>query len=91
MKNYRNLNGEIFSFDLDCFDKNRKCINEYALKVIEENNLVAMTEEEYAEIQAKKEAERLAEEEKLTIEQKEINKANKLIEFYELAIELGLM
>ena len=36
-------------------------------------------------------SEEIEEQERLAIEQKELNKANKLIEFYELASELGMM
>ena len=56
-------------------------------KIISENSLVEMTNEEYNT----RLAEKLAEQERLAIEQKELNEANKLIEFFELASKLGMM
>ena len=66
MKNYKNTENKVFSFDDDCFDENGKCINEYALKVIEENSLVEITEEEAEIIRNYKTAEQLAEEERIS-------------------------
>ena len=65
MKNFKNLEDKVFCFDLDCFDEEGKCINEYALKVIEENNLVEITKEEADAIRNYKSSEQLAEEERL--------------------------
>lgn len=65
MKHYKNDKKELFAFDLDCFDEKGNCINEYALKVIEENNLVEITTEEAEAIKNYKTAEQIAEEERL--------------------------
>ena len=65
MKNYKNLEDKVFCFDLDCFDEEGKCINEYALKVIEENSLIEITKEEADAIRNYKSSEQLAEEENL--------------------------
>ena len=66
MRNFKNKENTLFGFDDDCFDENGKCINEYALKVIQENNLVEITEEEAEIIRNYKTAEQLAEEEKIS-------------------------
>ena len=66
MKNFKNLEDKIFCFDLDCFDEEGKCINEYALKVIEENSLIEITEEEADAIRNHKSIEQLAEEERIS-------------------------
>ena len=79
MKKFKDENNVIYAFDLDCFDEQGNCINEIALKIITENSLIEMTDEEYNIYVAKKEVERLAEEKT----QKELSEANKLIEFYE--------
>ena len=50
MKHYKNEKNKLWAFDDDCLDEEGKCINEYALKVIEENNLVEITEEEAKEL-----------------------------------------
>ena len=65
MKNYKNLEDKVFSFDDDCFDEHGECINEYALKVIEDNNLVPVTKEEVEVIRNYKSPEQIAEEERL--------------------------
>ena len=65
MKNFKNSANTIFAFDDDCFDEEGKCINEYALKVIEENNLIEITQEEAEAIRNYKSPEQLAEEERL--------------------------
>ena len=66
MKYYKNTESKLWAFDDDCFDENGKCINEYALKVIEENSLVEITEEEAEIIRNYKTAEQLAEEERIS-------------------------
>ena len=63
MKEFKNENNIIYHFDDDCFDEEGKCINEYALKVIQENNLIEITEEEAGAIRNYKSAEQLAEDE----------------------------
>ena len=65
MKNFKNSANIIFAFDNDCFDEEGKCINEFALKVIDENNLVEITKEEADAIRNYKSSEQLAEEERL--------------------------
>ena len=65
MKHYKNTENKVFGFDDNCFDEEGKCINEYALKVIEENNLVEITQEEAEAIRNYKSPEQLAEEERL--------------------------
>ena len=65
MKEFKNENNMIYSFDLNCFDEEGKCKNEWALKVIQENNLVEITEEEAEEIRNYKSPEQIAEEERL--------------------------
>ena len=65
MKNFKNKENTLFGFDDDCFDENGKCINEYAFKVIKENNLVKITKEEADAIRNYKSSEQLAEEERL--------------------------
>ncbi len=72
--------------DDDCFDENGKCINEYAFKVIKENNLVKITKEEADAIRNYKSSEQLAEEERLEKfpSQKDLEKAK----FEIIAIEM---
>ena len=65
MKNYKNLENKLWAFDDDCFNEEGKCINEWALKVIKENNLVEITKEEADAIINLKTAEQLSEEERL--------------------------
>jgi len=65
MKNFKNKENTLFGFDDDCFDENGKCINEYAFKVIQENNLVEITKEEAEAIRNYKSPEQLSEEERL--------------------------
>ena len=65
MKNFKNKENTLFGFDDDCFDENGKCINEYALKVIEENSLIEITKEEAEAIRNYKSPEQIAEEERL--------------------------
>ena len=65
MKKFKNEEKQVYAFDDDCFDEEGKCINEYALKIIEENNLVEITKEEADEIRNYKSSEQLAEEERL--------------------------
>ena len=66
MKYYKNIESKLWAFDDDCFDENGKCINEYAFKVIKENSLVEITEEEAEIIRNYKTAEQLAEEERIS-------------------------
>ena len=65
MKEFKNENNMIYAFDDDCFDENGKCINKYALKVIQENNLIEIMEEEAEAIRNYKSPEQLAEEVRL--------------------------
>ena len=65
MKEFKNENNMIYPFDDDCFDEEGKCTNEYALKVIQENNLIEITEEEAEAIRNYKSTEQIAEEERL--------------------------
>ena len=65
MKYYKNIESKLWAFDDDCFDENGKCINEYAFKVIKENNLVKITKEEADAIRNYKSPEQIAEEERL--------------------------
>ena len=65
MKNFKNKENTLFGFDGDCFDVDGKCINEYALKVIEENSLIEITKEEAEAIRNYKSPEQIAEEERL--------------------------
>ena len=87
MKNYKDSNNNIWSFENDCFDEDGKCTNKYVLKAIKENNLVEIADEEYNAHLAQKEIERLEEE---TIK-KELAEAEKLIEFFETLSKLGLI
>ena len=66
MKEFKNANNMIYAFDDNCFDENGKCINEFALKVIEENSLIEITKEEEEAIRNYKSIEQLAEEERLS-------------------------
>ena len=50
MKYFKNGNNELFGFEDDCFDEEGKCNNEYASKVIQENKLIEITEEEAREL-----------------------------------------
>jgi len=65
MKNYKNPENKVFSFDLDCFNEKGECTNEYALKVIEENSLIEITKEEAEAIRNYKSPEQIAESERL--------------------------
>lgn len=93
MKNYKNKNNEIFAFDLDCFNENGQIINEYALKVIQENNLIEITEEEADAIRNYKSPEQIAEEERLAKlpSQDEILNDKITLKALELIAELGLV
>ena len=66
MKHYKTEQNKTYAFDLDCFDKDGKCINEYALKVIEENNLTPITHEEAEAIRNYKSTEQIVEEERIS-------------------------
>ena len=66
MKHYKNEKNKLWAFDDDCFDEEGKCINEYALKVIEENSLIEITKEEEEIIRNYKSIEQLAEEERIS-------------------------
>lgn len=50
MKNYKNAENKLWAFELDCFDENGQVINEVVEKIITENNLVEITEEEAKEL-----------------------------------------
>lgn len=65
MKHYKNEKNKLWAFDDDCFDEEDKCIHEYALKVIEENHLVQITDEEAEIIRNYKTPEQIAEEGRL--------------------------
>ena len=93
MKEFKNENNIIYHFDDDCFDEEGKCINEYALKVIQENNLVEITQEEAEEIRNYKSPEQLAEEERLAKlpSQDEILNDKITLRALELISELGLI
>ena len=65
MKEFGDKNNMIYAFEDDCFGEKGEIINEFALKVIEENNLIEITSEEAEEIRDYKSPEQLAEEERL--------------------------
>ena len=65
MKKFRDFKNEIYYFEDECFDEKGNCINEFSLKVIEENNLVEITGEEEEAIRSYKTPEQLVEEERL--------------------------
>ena len=65
MKKYKNFNNEIYAFDDDCFDEKGQVINDIVEKIINENSLVEITEEEADAIRNYKSPEQLAEEERL--------------------------
>lgn len=92
MKKFINENGVRYDFELDCFDENGKVINEIVEKIIAENSLVEMTEEEYNTYLATKEAERLAEEGRLAKlpTQEELEDAKLTLKILEMK-ELGLI
>ena len=93
MKNFKNLEDEIFCFDLDCFDEEGKCINEYALKVIEENSLIEITEEEADAIRNHKSPEQIVEDERLAklLSEEEREKIKIEIVALDLLTELGVI
>lgn len=85
MKHYKNINNELWAYDDDCFAENGTCINEVALKVIEENNLVEITEEELEEI-----INYITKEEEILLkEQEELKQAEELTNLYEKLEKLG--
>ena len=65
MKHYKNEQNETYAFQDDYFDKNGQVINEIVKKIINENLLVEITEEEADAIRNYKSSEQLAEEERL--------------------------
>lgn len=65
MKRYIDQNNTIHNFEDDCFDEKGNCINDFVEKIIIENSLISITEEEYTEIQAREESEILAEQKRL--------------------------
>lgn len=93
MKDFKNGNNELFAFENDCFDEDGKCINEYALKVIEENNLIEITHEESEVIRNYKSPEQIVEEEKLAKlpTSEEILNDKITLKALELIAELGLV
>ena len=93
MKEFKNKNNVLFGFDDDCFDEDRRCINEFALKVIEENSLVEITKEEADAIRNYKSPEQLVEEERLAKipSQDEILNDKITLKALELISELGLI
>ena len=66
MKYFKNKENQVYAFDDDCFDEEEKCINQWALKVIEENNLIPITHEEAEAVRNYKSAEQLVEEERIS-------------------------
>ena len=93
MKHFKNEENKIWAFDDDCFDEQGNCINEYALKVIEENNLISITHEEAEVIRNYKSPEQIAEEERLAKLPSEEEVLNAKIEMkaIELLTELELV
>ena len=93
MKEFRDKNNMIYIFDDDCFNEEGKCSNEYASKVIEENNLVEITQEEAEAIRNYKSLEQLAEEERLAKlpSQEEVLNYKITLRALELITELGLI
>ena len=89
MKHYKNEKNKLWAFDDDCFDEEGKCINEYALKVIEENSLIEITKEEEEIIRNYKSIEQLAEEEAKATEKAELEQAEKDAEFLEMLEKWG--
>ena len=89
MKHYKNEKNKLWAFDDDCLDEEGKCINEYALKVIEENSLIEITKEEEEIIRNYKSIEQLAEEEAKATEKAELEQAEKDAEFLEMLEKWG--
>lgn len=50
MKHYKNSNNETYSFEDDCFDSERNAINETVETIINEKELIEISEEEYQSI-----------------------------------------
>ena len=93
MKNFKNKENKLWVFDDDCFDELGNCVNKYALKVIEDNNLIEITKEEADAIINYKSPEQIAEEErfaKLPSEEEILNDKITL-KALELITELGLV
>ena len=86
MKKYKDSNNEIYAFDDDCFDEKGQVINEIVEKIINENSLIEITQEEADAIRNYKSSEQLAEEERLAKlpSQKDLEKAK----FEIIAIEM---
>ena len=93
MKNYKNEQNQVYAFDDDCFDENGQVINEVAKKIINDNSLVKITEEEADAIRNYKSPEQLAEEERLAKlpSQEEILSDKITLKALELITELGLV
>jgi hypothetical protein len=93
MKHFKNKQNQVYAFDLDCFDENGNYINEYALKVIEENSLIEITKEEAEAIRNYKSPEQIVEEERLAKlpTQEEILNDKITLRALELITELGLI
>ena len=93
MKKFKDLNNKIHELENDCFDNEGNCINEIARKVIEENNLVEITQEEAEAIKNYKSPEQLAEQERLAKLPSEEEVLNAKIEMkaIELLTELELI
>ena len=87
MKHFKCNYNTIWEFEDNCFDKEGNCINKIAIEKIEENSLIAITEEEYLEIQSTKQKEAEAE----ATSQEELTKAEKLVALYEQLSELGVI
>ena len=93
MKKFKDLNNKIHELENDCFDNEGNCINEIARKVIEENNLVEITQEEVEAIRNYKSPEELEEEERLAKlpSQDEVLNDKITLKALELISELGLI
>ena len=65
MKHYKDTENNIYTYFDDAFDEEGKPSHSKVIEDISNLKLIKITDEEYAEIQAQKEAERLAEQERL--------------------------
>ena len=93
MKKFKDLNNKIHELENDCFDNEGNCINEIARKIIEENNLMQITENEAEEIRNCKSPEEIAEQERLAKlpNQEEVLNAKIEMKAIELLTELELI
>lgn len=93
MKNFKNVNNILFMFEDDCFDENGQVINKIAKKIINENSLIEITQEEAEEIANYKTPEQILEIERLTKlpTEAEILDDKITLKALELITELGLI